>query len=73
MRSRAACNCDIETGHRSTSATLIANVAHKTRSFLEWDRNAERFTNNQDANKLLSYRYRSPYRLPDQLRTDERA
>jgi predicted dehydrogenase len=73
MRSRAACNCDIETGHRSTSATLIANVAHRTRSFLEWDRNAERFTNNQDANKLLSYRYRSPYKLPDQLRTDERA
>jgi predicted dehydrogenase len=28
VRSRAACNCDIETGHRSTSATLLANVAH---------------------------------------------
>jgi predicted dehydrogenase len=73
VRSRAACNCDIETGHRSTSATLIANVAHKTKSYLEWDRAAERFTNNADANRMLSYRYRSPYKLPDQPRTDDRS
>ena len=65
VRSRAACNCDIETGHRSTSATLIGNVAHKTKSYLEWDRATERFTNNADANKLLTYRYRSPYRFPE--------
>jgi predicted dehydrogenase len=73
VRSRAACHCDIETGHRSTSATLIANAAHKTKAYLEWDRTAERFTNSADANKLLSYRYRAPYKLPDQGRTDERA
>ncbi len=66
VKSRAVCNCDIETGHRSTSATLVANVAYKTKSYLEWDRAAERFSNNTDANKLLSYRYRSPYKLPDQ-------
>jgi hypothetical protein len=62
--SARACNCDIETGHRSTSATLITNVAHKTKAYLEWDREAERFTNNADANKLLMYRYREPYKLP---------
>lgn len=64
VRSRAACNCDIETGHRSTSATLIANIAHQTRSYLEWNRQAERFTNNEKANALLSYRYRAPYEAP---------
>jgi predicted dehydrogenase len=64
IRSRAACNCDIETGHRSTSATLIANIAHRTKSYLEWDGKAERFTNNADANRLLSHHYRAPYRLP---------
>ena len=63
IKSRAACNCDIETGHRSTSATLVANIAHKTRSYLEWDRAAERFTNNEKANKLLTYAYREPYSL----------
>jgi predicted dehydrogenase len=64
VRSRAACACDIETGHRSTSATLIANVAHRTKSYLEWDRARERFTNHEQANAFLSYRYRAPYALP---------
>lgn len=65
IRSRRTCNCDIETGHRSTSATLIANIAHKTRSYLEWDAKTERFTNNPAANSYLSYEYRAPYRLPE--------
>lgn len=63
MRSRQQCNCDIETGHRSTTAPLIGNIAHRTRSFLEWDAKAERFTNNEAANKMLSYEYRSPHKL----------
>jgi len=64
IRSRQPCTCDIETGHRSTSATLIANIAHQTKSYLEWDGKAERFTNNPAANKYLSYEYRAPYKLP---------
>jgi predicted dehydrogenase len=65
VRSRQICNCDIETGHRSTTATLIANVALRTKSYLEWDAKSERFTNNPAANKLLSYAYRAPYKLPE--------
>ncbi len=64
VRSRERCNCDIETGHRSTSATLIANIAHKTKSYLEWDAKIEKFRNNPAANKHLSYEYRAPYKLP---------
>jgi len=64
VRSRQKCNCDIETGHRSTSTTLIANIAHQTKSYLEWDAKAERFTNNPAANKHLNYEYRAPYKLP---------
>jgi predicted dehydrogenase len=65
VKSRAACNCDIETGHRSTSATLLGNVAHDAKAYLEWDRVAERFTNDDRANKRLSYTYRPPYKLPE--------
>jgi predicted dehydrogenase len=65
VRSRKPCNCDIETGHRSTAATLIANIAHKTKSYLEWDAQAEKFTNHPAANEYLSYEYRAPYRLPE--------
>jgi len=64
VKSRAACNCDIETGHRSTSATLLANVAHKSKAYLEWDRDKEQFTNSAAANKLLGYRYRAPHKEP---------
>jgi hypothetical protein len=35
----------------------------KTKSYLEWDRAAERFTNNADANRHLSYKYRAPFKL----------
>jgi hypothetical protein len=64
IRSREKCNCDIETGHRDTTAALIGNIAHKTKSYLEWDGKSERFTNNEAANKLLGYQYRAPYKLP---------
>jgi predicted dehydrogenase len=63
VKSRQKCNCDILTGHLSTSATLIGNIALKTRSYLEWDAKAEKFTNNAAANKLLHYAYRPPYKL----------
>jgi predicted dehydrogenase len=65
VRSREACNCDIETGHRSTIATLIADIALKTQTHLQWDSKAERFTNSEAANRHLSYRYRAPYVLPE--------
>jgi predicted dehydrogenase len=63
IKSRGKCNADIVTGHLSTSATLIGNIAHKTRSMLEWDARAERFPNNAAANRFLSYQYRAPYKL----------
>ena len=64
VKSRAKCNCDIVTGHLSTSATLLANIAYKTKSQLAWDEKAERFTNNEAANRYLRYEYRKPYQLP---------
>lgn len=64
VKSRAKCNCDIETGHRSTSATLLANIALKTRTFLDWNARTEQFANNPAANKLLNYQYRAGYTLP---------
>ena len=56
-------NCTALTGHLSTSGPLIGNIALKTKSYLEWDAKAERFTNNDAANKFLQYQYRAPYKL----------
>ena len=63
VRTRKPTNCDTLTGHLSTSATLIGNVALRTRSYLEWDAKTERFSNNAAANQWLSYKYRAPYKL----------
>jgi predicted dehydrogenase len=65
VKSRQPCSCDIEIGHRSTSATLLANIAHQTRSWLQWDAKTEKFTNHAAANQWLNWSYRAPYKLPD--------
>ncbi len=62
--SRQPCNADIEIGHRDTTAALIAEVALKTKTYLEWDAKAEKFTNHEAANERLRYNYRPPYQFP---------
>jgi predicted dehydrogenase len=64
VKSRRPCNCDVEIGHRSTSATLLANIALKTRSVLDWDATGEKFQQNAQANQLLRCSYRAPYKFP---------
>jgi hypothetical protein len=64
IKSRGMCNSDIESAHRSTSTTLIANIAMQTKSYLEWDAKAEKFTNHATANKFLRYDYRAPLKSP---------
>jgi predicted dehydrogenase len=63
MRSRKPANADIEIGHRSTTMSLLANISLATRSRLEWDAQQERITNNSEANNLLHYEYRQPWKL----------
>jgi hypothetical protein len=65
IKSRATCSSDIENAHRNTSATLIANNAMQTQSYLEWDAKAEKFTNQPAADKLLRYDYRPPFKFPE--------
>lgn len=63
VKSRKACNLDCETGHRSTTTTLIANIAYRVGAKLDWNREKERFTNNRAANDYLSYKHRKPWGL----------
>ena len=63
MRSRALPNCDVEIGHRSTTFSLLANISLATGLRLEWDAQREVITNSPDANRLLHYEYRKPWKL----------
>jgi predicted dehydrogenase len=64
VKSRRSPTCDVEFGHRCTTAALIANVAHRAKAYLEWDAKSERFTNNDPANQWLRITYRKPYLAP---------
>ncbi len=64
VKTRKPCRAPVEVGHRSTSTTLLANIAFDRKRYLTWDPESERVTNDPEANKLLSYEYRPPWRLP---------
>ena len=63
VKSRKRPNADIEEGHRSTTFAHLANIALATRKRLDWDPQAERFLNCDEANGLLHYEYRKPWTL----------
>ncbi|MCK4965857.1 gfo/Idh/MocA family oxidoreductase, partial [bacterium] len=63
IKSRKKCNADIEIGHRSNTMCLLANIAYKTKSLIEWDLKEERITNNHTLNQYLHYEYRAPWKL----------
>jgi predicted dehydrogenase len=63
VKTRERPTCDIETGHRSTTATLLGNIALRVGRTLEWDPVAEKFTNCPEANRYLSREYRAPWKL----------
>lgn len=63
MRSREKPHADVEIGHRSTSMSLMANISLLLGQRLEWDAVAERFVNSEEANGLLHYEYRDPWKL----------
>jgi predicted dehydrogenase len=62
VKSRQRPHADVEEGHRSTTFALLANIALATKARLDWDPRAERFTNNDQANELLDYEYRQPWK-----------
>ena len=63
IKTRKPTNCDMETGHRSTTFAHLANIALTTKSRIEWDLKNEKITNNKKANDLLHYEYRKPWAL----------
>jgi predicted dehydrogenase len=55
--------CSLEEGHRSTSFAHLANIALEVGESIEWDSDNEKITNNPEANELLDYEYRSPWKV----------
>ncbi len=63
VRTRRRPAADIEQGHRSTTAVLLAGIALKCNRSLQWDAAREAFINDPQANRHLSRTYRAPWHL----------
>src|SRR5262249_43142436 len=63
VKNRQSTNCPILTGHRSTCATLLARIAFRLGRRVRWDAEQERVVDDEQANRLLTYEYRPPWRL----------
>ena len=64
MRTRKMPQTNIEYGHRSSSACLLANVALRSKERLEWDvANQKLLKGGHVAQKLLGREYRAPWKL----------
>ncbi len=61
IRTRKPPAAPAEVGHRSCTACLLAHAAMRLGRTLKWDPAAERFLNDDEANKLLSRPQRAPY------------
>lgn len=56
--------CDIETGHRSTTMSLLGVLSYKLGRSIAWDLDRESVVDDPEANKLLRREYRAPWRYP---------
>lgn len=67
IKTRKTCNADIEYGQRSSSLCYLVNIARelgRVGETLKWDPDAERFTNCDEGNAMLSRPRREGYALP---------
>ncbi len=65
LSTRQATNAAPEIAHLSCALVHLGEIAYRTRSVLEFDPQAERITNNREANRLLAKEYREPFGLPE--------
>ena len=61
MRSRKDPVAPVEAGHRSNTICVITHIAMKLGRKLRWNPQAERFINDDEANRMLDYPHRKPW------------
>lgn len=67
IRSRKPTNIPPETAHRTTTACILAYTAMKLARPLNWDPQAERYVNDEEANRTLELPERAPYGVRNAL------
>lgn len=60
-------NCEVAEGHMSTVLPLIANIAYRVGETLRFNGEFEEFIDNEEADMLLTRKYRYPYIVPKKV------
>jgi hypothetical protein len=55
---------DVEIGNKTNTACHLGVIAYKTKRTIHWDAQRERIIGDEEAQKLTSKEYRSPWLLP---------
>jgi myo-inositol 2-dehydrogenase/D-chiro-inositol 1-dehydrogenase len=63
MRSRKDPVAPVEVGHRSNTICVMTHIAMKLGRKLRWDPEAERFIDDEEANRWLDYPHRKPWTM----------
>jgi predicted dehydrogenase len=67
IRTRQKCTADIEYGHRSTTVCYLVNIVRdlgRVGEPIRWDPVAERFTNSDEGNAMLTRTKRETFEIP---------
>jgi len=65
IKSRKKPNADVEIGHRSSTVCHLVNICRELGRKLRWDPKAERFVDDDEANRMLSRPRRKGFELPE--------
>lgn len=65
IKSRERPNADVEIGHRSISVCHLVNITRELGRKLTWDPAAEKFVDDDEANKLVNRPRRAGFELPE--------
>jgi len=66
-RDKTIQNGPIESGHLSASLAHLGNISYRLGRQLTFDPVSERFVGDEDANAMLSRKYRAPFVMPDKI------
>ena len=66
-RKSADLNAEIEIGHLSSAMCHMANISYRVGRKLTIDPKTEKFTGDDEANKLVTRSYRAPYVVPEKV------
>jgi predicted dehydrogenase len=64
VRTRSGLNCDLQTGHISSTLSHLGNISHRVGRELRLDAESGTFAGDEAANQLLSREYRGGFDLP---------